>query len=227
MHIIYACDIGSTLSKQPGFAWVRMVAGSNEPPAGNQNIDHLAERLRHDLAEGAAVALGFEAPLFIPVPKPDSSASLSRPRIGEEDRSWSASAGAYVTTLALHQAAWLLQAIAPARPLGCAFTVDASHWSPVRSGPLLFCWEAFVSKNAHAHGSDAQPHLRDAATAAVWFQSCESELASHHAVQAQPCLSLIGAAALWSRWQTDTDVLHKEALVLRPTRRYEGPIVQL
>lgn len=224
MHIIYACDVGSTLGKKPGFAWVRIVSGSEEPPKGSQSIAQLTQYLCNDLAAGAAIALGFEAPLFIPVPEPDQPTRLSLSRTGEGDRSWSAPAGGYVATLALHQAAWLLKAIAPAHLSSCALTLNASNWTPGRSQPLLFCWEAFVSKHAHAQATDPQPHLRDAATAAVCFQQRERNLREPPLVSANPCLSLIGAAALWSGWRSDVAVLHEEALVLRPTQRYEGQI---
>jgi hypothetical protein len=92
---------------------------------------------------------------------------------------------------------------------------------------MLLCWEAFVSEAAHALKSDPQRHLRDAATAAVWFRTCEANLTVHHAVRTKQRLSLIGAVALWSGWCSDVGVLHKEPLVLRPSSRYEGAIVSI
>ena len=213
------------MSKQPSFAWARLIGGSVAPPAGSQSITELVELLSRDLASGAMVALGFEAPLFIPVPPTERPECLSQRRENEGQRSWSAPAGGYVATLAIHQAAWLLQAIAPSRPSTCAFTLDASSWAIGHETGLLLCWEAFVSEAAHASKSDPQRHLRDAATAAVWFRTCETDLTAHHAVRAKHCLSLIGAAALWSGWCTDVGALHNEALVLRPSTRYEGAIV--
>lgn len=104
MHIIYACDIGSTLGKQPSFAWARLVGGDDEPPEGGRSISQLVEHLSRDLASGATVALGFEAPLFIPVPPAERPECLSQRRENEGQRSWSAPAGRYVATLAMHQA---------------------------------------------------------------------------------------------------------------------------
>lgn len=63
--IAYACDIGSV--KSGAFAWARNSSAETTPTA-SQDIDRLIEYIVEDAKEGKTIALGFEAPLFMPVP---------------------------------------------------------------------------------------------------------------------------------------------------------------
>jgi hypothetical protein len=136
-----------------------------------------------------------------------------------------APAGSAVATLALHQAAWILRGLFRSCREGCTFTLDCAEWPPTGSRPLLYCWEAFVSQEAHSvslTGAD----LQDAATAAMEFLTSEDDLEAANAVRTERSLSMIGAAALWSGWATDPDVLRQPALVVKPLMPYEGPILE-
>src|SRR5688572_4794606 len=120
---VFAVDIGSTLlnrkTKLSAFAWARLGICPAEPMCSSQDPDLLVDRLAQDLNRNCSVALGFEAPLYIPVPQ--LSSDLSRARPGEAQRAWSAPVGLSVAALCLHQAAWILRAVR-ARVDECALT---------------------------------------------------------------------------------------------------------
>ena len=217
--MIYACDVGTTRRSAetglPSFAWARL-----NPEDGavrvSSYIHRLVRQLESDIRQGYSVSLGFEAPLFIPVP--EDWQDLSKGREGEGNRPWSASSGANVTTLGIHQSAWILRRLHECACDRCEFTLDWRRWWP-SSGhePILFCWEAFVS--GPAHGDE---HLNDAATAAVFFSDNEQDLERASAVRADNVISLIGAVALWSGWTSDLSVIHEPTLVIKPRERFRG-----
>ncbi|CAN5904923.1 hypothetical protein BH23ACT11_BH23ACT11_04000 [soil metagenome] len=138
---IYACDVGST--RAGNFGWVRVEPDTPKEIKGCSEICALVTKIKEDLEHGYSIALGFEAPLFIPVPQGDDD--LSKGRKGEGNRPFSAQAGAYVTTLGMHQAAWVLREIYCSCGGTCTFTLDRKDWPPTESGQELFCWEAYVS----------------------------------------------------------------------------------
>jgi hypothetical protein len=218
---IYAVDIGSTLTDRNGnqaFAWASV--GKTPLEEGvrcSSDINILAKEINHDLLEGYSVALGFEAPLFIPVPT--DSERLSRGRDGDGDRSWSAQAGASVATLGLHQSAWLLRYLAKSCSGLTRLLLDYRLWLSRDGAPVLLLWEAFVSGEARD-----EDHKRDAASAATYFLAHEANLSSKAACRADNPISLIGSAALWAGWSRDLNLLHAEVLVLKPPQRFEGKL---
>lgn len=218
--MIYAVDVGSTLNGRNGvaFAWAKVSLIGDHPITSIDPVE-LAYSVASDLSSGRSVALGLEAPLFIPVPADVNR--LSRGRENEGDRSWAAPAGGYVATLALHQAAWLLGRIrAECDKRKCRefeLSVAPARWlSDKGAQPVLFCWEAFVSGPAHTD------HRGDAATAAMYFQAHQAKLIT--AVTAENPLSLLGCAVLWSGWSTDLTLLHRSLLVLRPDQPWRGEL---
>jgi hypothetical protein len=216
-HAVYACDVGSVKSKT--FAWSR-VASLREPPIASPDIDELLVRLERDARSGASVALGFEAPLFMPVPS--LSEDLSSGRSGEESRSMFAPAGLAVTTLGLHEAAWILRQLYQKIGSFVEYTVDwQQDWRSSNPPTKLLVWEAFVSEAAHS-----DTHERDAATAARYFLENENQLAEKNAVTCQQPLSLVHCAAMFAGWSNDVAGLHGKCLVLRPKHPYEGRVVR-
>lgn len=216
MRAVYAVDVGKT--REPAnFAWARVEPEYATEVIGSSDIEVLVSKLVHDLERGYNVALGFEAPLFIPVP--EDAADLSRGRAGEGSRAWSAPAGSTVAMLGVHQAAWILRSLYRLRGGKCRLTIDRTEWREAVSQPMIFCWEAFVSQGAHGNS-----HVQDAATAALEFVELEPELADVNVVTAEQPLSLIGTAALWSGWTDDISNLRAPALVIRPTEPYLGSI---
>lgn len=65
MRAVYAIDVGKT--REPAnFAWARVEPENATEVIGSHDIQVLVCKLVHDLDRGYSVALGFEAPLFIP-----------------------------------------------------------------------------------------------------------------------------------------------------------------
>jgi hypothetical protein len=215
MRAIYTCDIGSIPSGN--FGWARCVPEHKANPTGCTDISRLVDCLEKDMANRTSIALGFESPLFIAVPLSDSD--LCRGRQGEGSRSLFAQAGATVTTLGIHQAAWILRKIHPCGANHFEFTTDLSKWPPSGERLVLLCWEAFVSGNAHS-----RHHTRDAATATMFFLDNEMHLGTVNAVTTEPSFSLIQAVALWAGWSTNMAELHASTLVIKPNKPYEGMI---
>ena len=217
---IYAVDVGTTLPDkhgQPRFGWACVDPELPEGISGSSSIELLSARLVEDLTAGHSIALGFEAPLFIPVP--NASSDLSRGRKNEGSPSWAAPPGLTVASLGLHQAAWILRSIAG----GCVSPVDfrlaPTAWPPTTRATTLFCWEAFVSGAAHSSS-----HIQDAATATMAFVDQERGLAEATTVTAENPLSLIGAAALWSGLVVDPEVLRTPTVVLKPATPFQGSV---
>ena len=221
MRVIYACDVGSTRKSRrngilgTGFGWARISPEEPGVVRVSQDIEQLVTEIGHDIQDGNSVALGFEAPLFIPVHI--CAENLSTGRQGDKDRAFSAPVGLAVATLAVHQAAWILSELRPTCMGRCALTTDWKVWRPSSERQVLLCWEAFVSGTAH---SDS--HERDAATAANAFLVDEDRLDQANAVTAERPLSLIGAVALWSGWTYDLAILHRPTLVIKPIQSYQG-----
>lgn len=219
-RVIYAADVGSTRcegGRTPNFAWARVEPADPTFVVGSSDIGKLADRIIRDLQNGQSIALGFEAPLFIPVPV--ESSALCYGRKNEGRRSFAAPAGLAVATLGLHQAAWILRRIADSCGDWIEFETGAGSWPPSEGHPILFCWEAFVSDQAHG-----RTHLQDAATAAMAFLSAEANLADATTITAESPLSIIAAAALWSGLATDTAILHQPTVVIRPDGPFAGNV---
>lgn len=164
-----------------------------------------------------SIALGFESPLFMPIPR--SSAELSRGRHCEGNRSMFAPVGGYVTTVGVHETGWVLEAIRGQAAAVLRYTLDWRQWPPTSDARILLVWEAFVSGDAHSNS-----HERDAATAAVFFRDNANNLDAANAVTADNPLCLVHAAALWAGWADDLERLHQGCIVLRPRRAYDGPM---
>lgn len=213
--IVYACDIGSVRSNT--FAWARN-STEGAMPAASGDIDELIASIIQDFKTGSSVALGFEAPQFIPVPLASERLNVGRP--GEGNRSLFAPAGAAVTTISIQETAWILSRLGQFIPR-VRFTMDwRSDWASTQS---LMVWEAFVSGSAHSAS-----HERDAATAVQYFLNNIEDLGAVNAVSGcEGPFSLIGAAALWSGWGHHLEILREPCLVLRPDEPYPGEIAQV
>jgi len=197
-RVIYACDIGSTRNRGknavPAFAWVRLNPNKGiSSLQGSSDIQQLVKTLKIDIENRYSIALGFEAPLFIPVP--DDTFNLSKARYGEGARSFASQMGLAVSALVVHQSAWILKRLCESTSGKCKFTLDPHCWPPSSHRPILFCWEAFVSEKAHSDQG-----IRDAASAVVFFFNNEQNLREISAVSAENAVSLIGAVAFWNGW---------------------------
>jgi hypothetical protein len=202
---VYCADVGSI--KQGNFGWARdwVPAGGIERHRGGAEILDLIDAVGDDLAAGAPVALGFECPLFVPVP--DDPFRLGAARPGEGTRPWSAGAGTSALTTGLVQVAWVLVELRERRP------ADHVHldWAAFEAaGVGLFLWEAFVTEQAKA-----TTHVDDATIAVACFTDALPDPRSASTVTAERPLSLVGAAALWAGWSDDVELLRAPGLVLK------------
>jgi hypothetical protein len=194
--LIAAVDIGSPMSGRLG--WAVLESGET-----GKDIPHLISRLAEGLARGP-VALGFEAPLWVPA-RTDPM-TLTKARAGEGTRSWSAGAGACALATGLVVTTHILQALRDAAPSAIA-TLDF-HNPPTKPGGLLF-WEAFVS--AAAKGAD---HESDALIAAKAFRAGCHDLRKCQKLTTEPNLNLLGTMMLRTGWSTDLSILNAELLVV-------------
>jgi hypothetical protein len=202
---VYCADVGSM--KQGNFGWAReeLPAGEIERHRGGTEIVELVDALTKDLDAGVPVALGFECPLFVPVPEDPFRLGAARP--GEGTRPWSAGAGTGALTTGLVQAAWVLTELRQARPADPVF-LSWSSFDVAAGG--LYLWEAFVTEKAKE-----TTHIDDATVAVACFIAALPEPERASAVTAERPLSLIGAAALWARWSDDVELLRAPSLVLK------------
>src|SRR5205823_2592653 len=107
--VIYCADIGSVPNGRFGWARWTAVAEQVDTHRGGTEIAELVESLVADLRADRPVALGFECPLYLPVPA--EPLLLGRARVGEANRSWSAGAGAGALATGAVQVAWILAAL--------------------------------------------------------------------------------------------------------------------
>jgi hypothetical protein len=203
--VVYCADIGSVPRGRFGWARSEHRKDIEERPSGGTNISDLAGSVTADLAADRPVALGFECPLFVPVPEPPNR--LGAQRAGEGNRTWSASAGAGAMATGIVEVAWLLRELR-GRVLSTSAYLDWAEFTAAGHG--LFLWEAFVSNRAKE-----ATHVQDATDAVDAFQKALPDVMGANAVTADAPLSLLGAAMLWSGWGENIDLLHKPCLVIK------------
>lgn len=201
---VFAADIGSV--EKGRFGWASQSAsGSEQGPDPAQMVSSIAQAL----GQGLRVALGFECPLWVDLPK--AAAELTRARKGEGNRSWSAGAGAGALATGLVEVAWILRELRNLAPTRRAFL----RWSDFeQAGSGLFLWEAFVTGDAKA-----DTHAGDAALAVKAFHCSLPNPELHAAVtpKSTEVFSLVGAAMLRSGWSDDPAVLSRPCVVIRAT----------
>jgi len=177
------------------------------------DIDSLPKAMTEARDAGAAITLGIEAPLWLPMP--DDVHRLSTGRPNERDRSCFAPAGGYVAMLGLQQLVFVLRRL----PAAWSFTLDSTSWQETRESVLL--WEAFVSGSAHATDGD---HVRDAATAAVGFIEWLRGKREPTPVAPDPDVPILSLAAVALSWTGRPTSLEQPTLVVRPDQPFEGPL---
>jgi hypothetical protein len=201
---VFCADVGSV--KNGNFSWAR--GASEEGPVlehDSSSPEHLADAVADELHAGHPVALGFECPLFVPVPA--AALALGAARIGEGNRAWSAGAGTGALATGLVQAAWVLAAIKTRCPDGRLHLTWPAFAAEQRG---LLLWEAFVT--AEAKGAT---HFDDATIAVEAFIAALPDPTSSSTITAERPLSLAGAVGLWSGWLQDPRALHDSPLVIR------------
>ncbi|MYA88486.1 MAG: hypothetical protein F4X97_08560 [Boseongicola sp. SB0662_bin_57] len=204
---IYCADIGSVPNNS--FGWARLVGDEFHKC---NCIVGLVDDIACALAKQRKVALGFECPLWIPVP--EEPQYLGKARRVDRDRSWSAIAGANVLATGTAQVAWILSELrSRLEKQGTPFPSVHLAWPNFpTSESFLFFWEAFVTGKAKSDGSD------DAGDALIACHEFKSRLRdpAETLEREQRVRSLIGVAILWAGLSEDLKLLHMPCVVVRP-----------
>ena len=157
--VTYAVDVGRIARVDAGtragadnrFGWAR-ISPKNRPILGEDygyDADSLRSCLRSDLSTGLRVALGIEAPLFVPCRQDQEMLGTARGKFESAiGRAFTASGGASVLTCGLVQLPYLL---------GDHEDVVTTSVREFESGSQLLVWEAFVS--GKHRGTVAHPCL--------------------------------------------------------------------
>jgi hypothetical protein len=188
----------------------------DDPNEEGSDLDECIEALATALAEGA-VALGFEAPQFVPVR--DDPMKLTAARSGESGpglptRPFSAGAGATVLVTSVVIVPYVLRRLRE-RTSGTTVTLDWRR--PINKPGHLLLFEAFV---ADQRKTTATRHVEDAKLAIADFRSGMTHPASFESSVTSPeCLSLLGAALLRTGWSSDLALLSTPCLVVRSKSR--------
>jgi hypothetical protein len=204
-NVIYCADIGSVARKR--FGWARGVDSQGSLSITRcTDIRKLVARVAQDLNAVTPVAMGFECPLFVPVE--DEPSKLTRARVGDGSRAWSAAAGAGALATGLTEVLWVLQELRSR--VSSTEPVYVSWPEFAHAGRGLFLWEAFVTSTAKGESDmdDAETAVR-----AFWRSLPNPEAAN--AIHEMRVHSLLGAALLRSGWSKDLGLLEVPCLVIK------------
>lgn len=155
------------------------------------------------------LALGFEAPLFIPMGQ--APQELTKARQGECEnginRPFSAGAGASVLVTGLTVIPYVLAKI---RSAGRGIQATLNWKSPMAPGQMLL-FEAFVSNQK---SNSADRHINDCLLAISAFEAC---LAANKesSVRVSTSFNLLGAMLLRTGWTDDIGILAQSCLVVK------------
>lgn len=204
MHVA-VIDVGKP-NKNLGWAII------GPAPSDGTDLDVCIRNIAAALEKGP-VALGFEAPMYVPLRK--KPADLTKARAGEcrdgVNRPYSASAGSTVLVTATVVASYVL---AELRALAAAETATMD-WKTYLAHPRgLLLFEAFVTNQRKTTNTR---HVEDALLAASYLHSAimhGQPISS--AIHEPNCLSLLGAMLLRTGWTNDPHILSEECLVVRP-----------
>jgi len=203
--IIHCADIGSV--RRGNFGWARLAVDATDSACTTGSDIHVfADAIATDINAGNPVAVGFECPLFVPVP--DDPHDLTSARPGEGNRAWSAGAGAGSLVTGLTETVWILDRVRRQLTTPCAVHCK---WKAFQLSAGLFIWEAFVTDTAKA-----DTHHDDAELAVLCFREALPDPENQNAIVCVgPVRSLIGGALLQSGWVSDLAWLAKPCLVVR------------
>jgi hypothetical protein len=208
---VVVLDVGSVRPRQgvPRLGWCGLRPDSGAEAFGD-SLQTLVEHLVDEIRVGRKVALGFECPLWMPLPTAEGE--LGRGRAGIDGaRASGASAGSQVLATGLQECAWVLVELAQRLPTRPQITFVWTDLVDDRADLLLF--EAFVTQGAKAPEPEA--HIADARSAAVAFVD-EVASADHQPTAVLGASFNLGAAcALRAGLTTDVDLLTAPCLVVK------------
>ena len=201
---VFCVDVGSI--SRGKFAWARRHPGEEGDLHDPGDIRSLAAAVQRHLSAEDPVALGFEMPLFLPVPDDVEALGKRRP-VDVGAPAWSSQIGACALATGIVQTAWLLKALRDAAP-GAPLFLEWSPFSEQRFGLLL--WEAFVSGKAKG-ASDEE----DAIKGIEAFCAQLPEPDDGPGTSIQRPFSIAAAAAIWAGWDLPTQDLREAGIVVR------------
>jgi len=210
---VFCADVGSIA--RDSFAWARRIPNSGgEELYRPESIESLASSVAHVLRDGAPVALGFEAPLFIPVPENPDRLGKARP-CDAPSPSWSSSVGASVLATAMVQIPWTLRFIHERVP-DVRVHVQWPPFAEQQDGLLL--WEAFVSGAAKG-----ETHEEDARSGVQAFCEQLPNPGDPTAAETERPFSALAAAAIWAGFDLPIEEMRGECLLVRATHPPDPP----
>ncbi len=210
---VFCADIGSIARGR--FAWAQRFPGSDgEELHRPKCIEALATSVVHALRDGEPVALGFEAPLFIPVPENPDRLGKARP-CDAPSPAWSSSVGASVLATAMAQIPWTLRFIHERLP-DLRVNVQWRSFAEQQDGLLL--WEAFVSGAAKG-----ETHEQDAVSGVQAFYEQLPNPGDPGAAETETPLSVLAAAAIWAGFDLPIEDTRHECLLVRATHPPDPP----
>ena len=203
---VFCADIGTEARGK--FGWCG-VTPSFRPMQGSR-IDPFIDYIVEALSKHPKIAIGFEAPMFVPMR--DDSSTLLNQRAGEAGSPFSAGAGPPVLVAALVQIPYILASLKARLERRPTIYFDVAEFRNAKEG--VFFWEAFVSGDVKNPDSDF-PDEFDANLAALTFCRNYDVLEEKNAISEPSVLNIVGAALIRTGWTDDTAVLGKPMLVLR------------
>ena len=210
---VFCADVGSIA--RDSFAWARRIPGSDrEEPHRPESIESLAASVVHVLRDGDPVALGFEAPLFVPVPEDPDRLGKARP-CDAPSPSWSSSVGASVLATAMVQIPWTLRYIHEQAP-DLRVHVQWPPFAEQQDGLLL--WEAFVSGAAKG-----DTHEEDARSGVQAFCEQLPNPGDPSATETERPFSVLAAAAIWAGFNLPIEDTRGGCLLVRATHPPDPP----
>jgi hypothetical protein len=206
---IYCADVGSVAAN---FGWAKVDRAGAVIDSGT-GIDVLAARVAADLDGGESIALGFECPLWVPLPAESGLLGKARPGesgAGQPSRPWSAGAGLGSLAAGLVQVPWILLGIRSRTT--AADPTGTTSWALFDEGKVtVLIWESMVT--AEAKG---ESHVDDARIGALAFKASLPDADAADACPADgPVYSLAGAALLRAGWSKDPRLIAEPPLVIR------------
>jgi hypothetical protein len=199
---IFCADIGSVTRNN--FGWFgRLTDGVT---IEGTDIAELGTAVARRINLGRYVALGFEAPMFVPLRA--DPLEITRCRVGETTPNWIGGPGGSVLATALAQVPWILGDLKSKISVAAKGTMDWEEFASERAN--LFLWEAFVSGSAK--GSD---HIRDAEAGVKAFVAALPNPLAANAINEPAVTSILGAALLRTGWSEEVRILHQSCLVIR------------
>lgn len=199
-------DIGSP--KQGNIGWA-IVGRKSDCGA---DLDKCVESLARAL-EAGLLALGFEAPMFVPMR--EEPKALTEARCDEGDRAFSAGPGAAVLVTSTVVAPYVLRRLKKAVPDATA-TLGWHDWPDnAREPKQMLLFEAFVTNQ---NRKKDKRHVEDAKLAAEeLYPRLKKKRKIESAVTVDECFSILGAMMLRTGWSSDIGILSESCLVVRPS----------